>query len=303
MNRTASAVMPDFCNRRHPIHFSTALNLLRISGVDLNQVYFLAVGEYENYRGEIREQDPAPGTALGPQTRVTLKIGFFSAVDRMPYQFFYGLIGRPAGHDWELHARELMAPYDATVIRHDALARYMALKYCAFGIDPEHLSQYLSLFNFTPDNWGLEPQEALVWACLLPSFHDWAGNPDRVASILEFFLGCRFRIIENVTAEYPIPPEIQYRMGSISGRLGCETVAGMSFAECDSTYQVVVTDVPHEQVVHYLPGGVKRKRLEWLLDICMPSHLERAITIETDSKTMVLGRGDQGGYLGYSTCL
>lgn len=303
MNPVASTVMPDLCHRRTPVHFATALNLLRISGVDLNQVNILAVGEYQNYKGEVQHQEPSPGAAVGPSTRVTLTIGYFSAVDRMPYQFFFGLFGRPSGQDWETGARHLLAPYDASLIRHEALARFLELKYCAPGIDPEHLNRYLGLFDFDPSRWGLEPSEAYVWSCLLPTFHVWAGNPERVADVLRFFIGYPCRIVENVPAEFPIGEEIRYRLGSLSGRMGHETVMGKAFTECDSTYRVIVSGVRHEEVALFLPGGRKRKRLEWLLDRAMPAHLVRQVMIETDSKAMVLGKADQGGFLGYSTCL
>lgn len=303
MSRAASRIMPDLGNRRTPVHFTTALNLLRIAGVDPDQINLLAVGEYQNYRGEVQHQEPAAGAEIGPQTRITLTIGYFSAVDRMPYQFFFGLFGRPSGRDWETNARHLLAPYDASLIRHEALARFLELKYCDLGIDREHLTRYLGLFDFDPSQWGLEPAEAYVWSCLLPAFHAWAGNPDRVARVLRFFIGYPCRIIENVPAEFPIGEEIQYRLGSLSGRMGHETVMGKAFTECDSTYRVVISRVRHEEVGLFLPGGKKRKRLEWLLDRAMPAHLTRQITIETDSKAMVLGSGDQGGYLGYSTCL
>jgi len=303
MSQSAERIMPDLCNRRNPIHFSTALNLLRISGVDLDRVNILAIGEYENYKGEVLHQEPSPGAVVGPTTRITLKVGYFSAVDRMPYQFFFGLFGRPAGKNWEMNARNLVAPFDASRIRHEATARFLELKYCNFGIDPEHLSRYLGLFDFVPADWELEQSEAYVWACLLPAFYDWAGNPERVAALLQFFLGYPCRIVENIPAEFPIGPEIQYHLGSLSGRMGHETVMGRAFTECDSTYHVIVSGVRHEEVVQFLPGGKKRKRLEWLLDKTMPGHLTRMMTIETDSKAMVLGKADQGGYLGYSTCL
>ena len=94
--------MPDFLGRRYRFHYLTAMNLLESMGVPLGDIRVRAAGEYENYRGEIRSQDPAPGTAIPPGTVITLHVGCFSAVDFMPYQFFYGLQGiRESDNTWE----------------------------------------------------------------------------------------------------------------------------------------------------------------------------------------------------------
>ena len=73
--------MPDFCNRRHPFHYVTALCVLAKMGIDIDTVDILAVGEYENYRGEIQTQSPKPGAAITDDTRIVLKVGYPSAVD------------------------------------------------------------------------------------------------------------------------------------------------------------------------------------------------------------------------------
>ncbi len=303
MTASGDRRMPDFCNRRHPFHYTTALNILRLLEVDLDRVALLAAGEYENYRGEIREQDPSPGVTLTSTTPITLKVGYPSAIDRMPYQFFYGLQEHPSRSGWEQHARELMAPFDAAVIRHDAQARFQILRYLSAGIDAVQLEQFLGLFDFVPDKTLLSSEEQLVWAYLLPKFHAWAGNPGRVAELLRFFLGYDFRIVENVSAEYVIDDGIRYQLGSISGRLGKESIVGRTFIESDSTYQVIVSDVPPEDVAELLPGKIKRRKLEWLLEIGMPSHLDHIVTIETSRRVFRLGDKRQGGCLGHSSHL
>ena len=304
MTTSSDRRMPDFCNRRHPFHYTTALNILRLLEVDLNRVVLLAAGEYENYKGEIREQDPPPGATLGSDTPITLKVGYSSAIDQMPYQFFYGLQEHPSrGSAWEQHARELMAPFDAAIIRHDAEARFQILRYLCAGIDASQLEQFLGLFDFVPDKTLLSSEEQLVWAYLMPTFHAWAGNPGRVAELLHFFLGYDFRIVENVSAEYVIDDGIRYHLGSISGRLGKESIVGRTFIESDSTYQVIVSDVPPEDVADLLPGKTKRRKLEWLLDICLPSHLDHIVTIATNRRVLRLGDKRQGGCLGHSSHL
>jgi len=121
--------MPNLTSRRAPAHISAAIIALLRLGVDINNVDILAVGEYENYRGEVRSQHPEPGTELQMDTRISLEVGCLSAVDQMPYQFFYGLgSAAGAGRAWEAAARRLMAPFDAALVRSQGLARYHTLK-------------------------------------------------------------------------------------------------------------------------------------------------------------------------------
>ena len=83
--------------------------------------------------------------------------------------------------------------------------------------------------------------------------------------------------------------------------LGESLVLGRSFSECDSTYEVVVEEVDIESISSFLPGGMGRRKLEWLLDICMPSNLDRRIRVKTAAKTATIGKGKSESYLGFST--
>ena len=66
------------------------------------QIDILAVGEYQNYRGEILRQEPEAGEDVRYDTRIKLEVGFYSAVDQMPYQFFYGMHGiTESTGEWE----------------------------------------------------------------------------------------------------------------------------------------------------------------------------------------------------------
>jgi hypothetical protein len=294
--------MPDLCHRDYPFHYATALNLLTKMGVDIDRISILAVGKYENYKGEIRRQEPSPGTDLKKDTRIALEVGCPSAIDHMPYQFFYGLQGKkPRGGDWELQARHLMAPYDAAVVRHEAATRYQALQF-SFGVtDPDHLLRFLGLFDFDSDNGDFGLDDAVVWSSVMPSFHLWSGNPDKVAEILQLLFGVRFRIVENVRSEFEIPEEIRYHLGSKSGRLGRESIIGRSFSECDSTCQVIISGITRQEIADFVPGGPKRKKLEWVLGICMPNDLEYRISFEVENRATVIGKKDEGAYLGYAT--
>jgi len=295
-------VMPDFCNRRRPFHYVTALNILMKMGVDINQIDLLAVGEYENYKGEVLHQTPPPGTPLDTSTRIVLKVGFRSAVDYMPYQIFYGIAGVTArATEWENKARAFMAPFDASLIRHEAIARHQLLKF-SFGLaDFVYLEEYLKLFNFSlpPDSRNLN--EALLWSVLLPSFHFWAGNPTLTEKILHYLFGYDFRIVEWAEAVYDIPEHLQTRLGTKSTFLGKDFVLGSTFREFDSSYEIRISGVRAEEVSGLLPGKPLRRKLEWALSICMPNNLDHKIKILVDSGEFSIGTAKTKRYLGYST--
>ena len=302
MMAPAEKVMPDFCDRRYPQHYVTALNILKKMDIELDRVNLLAVGEYKNYRGEIIEQAPKPGAPLDRKTKITLHIGFSSAVDYMPYQFFYGMGGRrPSTGEWELRARTLMAPFDAAVIRYHTKARYQTLKYNFGVIDREYLKKYIDLFDFLLDDQFVDIEEILIWANVLPYFNLWSGNPVKVVKILEYIFRREFYIRENIAGEYEIPPRIQYRLGNKTGRLGKETVLGEKFTEYDSSYRLVMRAQTPEDIDEYMPGKPKRKKLEWVMKVCMPNQLDYELAFELKDRGMVLGREGRANRLGYSS--
>ncbi len=295
-------IMPDFCSRRYPFHYTTALNILRKMDIDVHRINIIADGEYENYKGEIREQQPPPGTEITSRTSINLKVGFPSPVDYLPYQFFYGLSGtRQSDRSWEERARQLMAPFDAAIIRHDADARYQILKYDGGIVERDFLLRVLALYGFDFQNNIRKLSEIIFLFAILPSFYHWSGNPVLVEKILKFFFKYQFKIVESSSAGYEIPEAIQYRLGSKSGRLGRETVMGRSFTEQDSCYDVVVSGVEPGEVADLLPDKAFRRKLDWLLSFCMPGNMEYKIKIKVKPKKTRVGRDSKRCYLGYSS--
>lgn len=303
MSDRAVHTMPDFCNRRAPFHFTTALMALMKLGVDIDRVNVLAVGEYENYRGEVREQEPDPGTSISERTRITLKVGYWSAVDTMPYQFFYGL-GNSGERtaEWEDRARNLTAPFDAAVIRHAAVSAYQQLKYSMGFGDMEHIGRFLGLFAFDLKKDAASTNEAMIWTALFPTFHAWAGNPRFVERILRILFGYEFEIAENVVGKYEIPKDLRYQLGSTRDRLGQGTIMGRSFVEQDSRYTVTIKGVEPSNVRGFLSGQKNRKKLEQILALCMPGDLEYSVQVRPKGRRLELGKKDGSSYLGYNTC-
>ena len=295
-------MMPDFCSRRNRLHITTALMNLVQLGVDIGRIRLLADGEQENYKGEIHEQEPAPGTPITPTTEIVLKVGFPSAIDQMPYQFFYGLFTNSARtSEWEMRSRELMAAFDAELIRHLAVASYQEKKYTLSFVDMDHLARFLSLFAFDVRQYSRDVKEALIWSALFPTFHYWAGNPRYVEKALSLIFGYEFRIKENVAREYEIPEPLRYKLGSASDRLGRGTILGRSFTERDSCYEVIMRGVAPDDVKRFLPGQPGRKKLEEVLSICMPGDLEYRLKIRPKRSQFRLGQKEKRSYLGYAT--
>jgi hypothetical protein len=294
-------IMPDFLGRRYRFHYLTAMNLLESMGVPLGDIRVLAAGEYENYRGEIRSQEPAPGTAIPAGAIIVLNVGCRSAVDFMPYQFFYGLQGiRASDNTWEAEARSVMAPFDAATIRYAAAMRMQALRY-DFGItDGGHIRRFMELFEYKPGDEAERAGKIAFLAAILPSLHLWGGNPSAVTVVMKKLFGYEVRLKENLKASTPIPEDIRYRLGSKAARLGSETVIGRSFEECDSRYEVEFVGVPPGEVRDLLPGGRTRRRIEAFLDFCTPGDMDRTIAVKVERPAARAGREK---YLGYSTYL
>jgi hypothetical protein len=294
-------IMPDFLGRRYRFHYLTAMNLLESMGVPLGDIRVLAAGEYENYRGEIRSQEPAPGTAIPAGAIIVLNVGCRSAVDFMPYQFFYGLQGiRASDNTWEAEARSVMAPFDAATIRYAAAMRMQALRY-DFGItDGGHIWRFMELFEYKPGDEAERAGKIAFLAAILPSLHLWGGNPSAVTVVMKKLFGYDVRLKENLKASTPIPEDIRYRLGSKAARLGSETVIGRSFEECDSRYEVEFVGVPPGEVRDLLPGGRTRRRIEAFLDFCTPGDMDRTIAVKVERPAARAGREK---YLGYSTYL
>lgn len=288
-------------DRRYRFHYLTAMNLLESMGVSLGDIRLRAEGEYENYRGEIRSQDPAPGAAIPPGSVITLHVGCKSAVDFMPYQFFYGLQGiRASGDAWESAARLVMAPFDAATIRYAAALRMQALRY-DFGIaDGDHIRRFMEMFEYTTRDEIRHEGTRAYLAAILPSLHLWGGNPSTVALVLKRLFGYDVRLNENLRSSTPIPEDIRYRLGSKTARLGTETVIGRSFEEYDSMYEVEFIGVPHEEIRDLLPGGRTRRRIDGFLDFCTPGDIDRTIAVKVERSAAMAGTEK---YLGYSTYL
>lgn len=297
-------VMPDFCDSKIPMHYTTALSILIKLGIDISRINLLALGEYENYKGEIREQYPQPGEVLNENSEISLKVGFPSAVDFMPYQFFYGLKGYTSyGGKWEEKARAVMAPFDGSVIRYNGRLKYEELKNNLGVIEYNHLAKFSKLFYFDHEKEESSFKEAFIWSTLFPTFHLWSGNAQEVCKVLNALFDLEFKIIQNTPMTHQIPSTCLDFLGSNTFTLGQNTLIGDTFTERNSGYEVVLLGVDMEAVENLLPNGIIRRKIEKALEVMMPGNLEYKIIIKTNKHKSQIGTKKKENYLGYTSYL
>ena len=300
MSDARFGVMPDFCSQRYRTHFVTALNTLARMGIDLSKVDLLAIGIEENYRGEVHYQEPAPGTLLDSHIQIRLKIGASSAVDYMPYQFFYGLHGLTRRVEkWEDRARAFMAPFDSAVLKYTAKCHQESLTYGSGLVERRQLLRFLKMFNFDVDP-SIPENELLLLASLLPQYHYWSGNADFLVAVLSRMFPFTFRVIENIPGRYTITQDLCTRLGRSNSRLGKESLLGSSFVEGDSAYRVIISNVPADRAAELVKGKFLRDRIDWMIQRCMPTHFVYEIIIEVNRQAAKLGRQSPTSRLGYS---
>jgi predicted component of type VI protein secretion system len=296
--------MPDLSDRRRRMSFATALLVLERMGIDLHEISILAVGTNRNYRGEVLAQSPGAGVEITRDTTISLEIGFSSAVDSMPYQFFAGLSeATKVSSKWEDRARRFMAPFDAMVARYRALALGERLRFSLATADTDRLRSFLKLFDLDMPRQSRDTRELWLWAALLPSFHNWGGNARQVGQVLTLLLGKRCSIEENVPVRYKTPSNLQSRLGSTRHTLGRQMILGTGFVDCDYTYRVHVHGVASDQVRDWMPDGKERRRLDWLLEKCMPGHLDYLVAVHAGTDRHRLGDDAMNYRLGYNTRL
>ncbi|MBD3258805.1 hypothetical protein GF377_10255 [candidate division GN15 bacterium] len=300
----APPVMPNLVNRKAPMDYVAALVLLARLGVDLNRIEILAAGEYENYKGEIRSQTPEPGEPIGPDTQVALEVGFPSAVDQMPYQFFYGLEHRAdVGREWERRSRELMAPFDAAVIRYEGMVEQQSLRLALSHFDKLQIDRLLKVFGLPPLRIELDERELMLLVSLLPRYNEWAGNAEQLTEVLGTFFGFKCRVIENIPRRYDTPQRLWYRLGDRGAGLGRETLVGSSFTESDSACLLVIYDLEPDRVQQLLPGKPLRGKLDWFLRLSMPGLVLCDVRLRPRETGITLGGKPRPTYLGLASCL
>jgi hypothetical protein len=301
MNTAQPPVMPDLCDKKQRLKLPLALMLLKCSGIDMSKVLFKAAGRDENYKGEIRSQDPAAGEPVDEDTEIILEVGYPSAVDYMPYQLFRGLEAGLSGSSmWEERARYLMAPFDGAVLRWSFGAFFEQLTYCGSLVDPDHLRRLLSLFRMEMPSLD-DPQRAVFWVGVAPHFSLWSGSPFHMPRVLARFFGVSFSVRENVPRTQTIRRELRTMLGKSLSVLGESLSPGSEITENDSSYELLIHLDDPCRATDWLPGGAKRSELREIIRHSMPEHLHCCVKVKAARRPCVIGGTPGSSYLGIAS--
>lgn len=300
----AKMIMPDLANPGSSTPFVHKLAGLKRVGVALENVRLLLNGEFENYKGEIIHQLPPPGEEIDPSAVMLLVVGCSSMVDQLPPSLFFVPRKRYVDFDkMELESRKLFSCFDSMMSKIKATLEYILLVYDSVFLERTFSKRFIGAFGFPEDGWSSE--ELFFWMMLLPGFHRWAGTKKGTEEVLAQFLNTRVRIKENQKGENNLPIELQSLLGERSNRLGLDWFLGNCFSECESSFKVIIGPVSVSQVRDFLPLGPKRKKLDRILNHCVPGQLRWNVALELKQKekNFTLGETTPNCVLGYSAYL
>lgn len=296
--------MPQLANPLSPSSLVHAILLLKRSGVSPERVRLLLRGEFESYKGEIAKHLPSAKTEMDPSTLVQLDLASPSMVDQLPPSLFFDPAKKQVDFEKiELRARELFSPFDSAMAKLKASLEYIILVYKFIFTEPLFSKRFINTFNFPDKEWS--PEELFFWMLLLPGFHQWAGTKTGTEKVLSIFLETKVRIKENQIGKNELPRELQSSLGGCGSRLGRDWSLGNHFTECDSSLKVIIGPVSVSKVKDFLPSGIRRKKLDLILDNCVPGQLRWSVTLKIKDKERSFSLGEQSPncVLGYSTYL
>ncbi|MBD3333215.1 hypothetical protein GF356_10225 [candidate division GN15 bacterium] len=301
MSQPVPILMPRLVDRRARPSFVVAVNQLIKLGVAPESVFIRLVGPYEDYDGQVRAQEPEPGTPLSDETDIVLDVGITGIVDHMPYQFFTTTKhSSSVASSWESRARGIMAPIDGTAAKMSAMMSFEQMRFDEAIVEVGHLNRVVDLYGSEPRRCCTHDEQLGLWSALMRSFNEWSGNPYGIAWVLSILLDCRIRVRENIPAEHPIDPTLQSRLRNAFCRLGDDWILGDRFADCDSRYELVLYEIGQAHPEDWLPNGSRRRLLDKIMAMCNPVHLQWSLRFDLPAARRPIGRKERSVYLGAS---
>lgn len=294
--------MPPLANPLSPSSLIHAVLWLKKLGVSADNLRLLFKGVFESYKGEISKHLPSSGMEIDPSTLIQLEVASASMVDQLPFSLFFDPNQKHLDLEkTEFRARELFSIFDATMAKIKTTLEYILLVYNFVFVEPSFSKNFVRAFGFPEDEWNSE--ELFFWMLLLPGFHQWAGTKKGTEKVLSIFLGTKVKIEENQRGENSLPVELQSCLGIRGSKLGSDWSLGNSFSECDSSFKVMIGPISATQVRDFLPLRLKRKKLDLILEHCVPGQLRWSIDLKLKRKerNFSLGENTPNCVLGYST--
>ncbi len=276
--------MPNFVAPTRGVRQSldSAVESLNQLGVDMNRIVLRSAGPGWR-RGTVVSQEPAPGTLLRPESRVTLTVAGAGALDTAPFAM------RDSA-DGELRIDRLFELFDNHFLRLGHHIRSAGGMLSLRPGDYEGAARWITeIFGLSVKPW---PKE--LWydvARLLPSLHRIAGRPEGPALALRAVFRLPASPVRLVSGIAPVPHERRTRLGSTNGRLGVDALVGDGV----TVHTAVEIDIgPVDLATYWRCNTVtERRQRDALYRLVLPAHVQDRVT-----ERWMVGRRDEPATLG-----
>ena len=157
--------------------------------------------------------------------------------------------------------------------------------------------------NYQPTANSLSAEQQQILTQMQPFLSDILGNWTLTAEWLSLFLETDITIHETPPPMYPLPVELQKRLGE--GVLGQDFVIGTVFSDGIPGVNICFDNPAPDDIAGYLPGGKNRDILDGiLLNYLLPVETPYAVAVkvpELGKKAFQLGEQNANSILGYTT--
>lgn len=298
---TGVPVMPDFCTPMRGVRqdVDSALATLRGLAVALDRVRIERVGGGWR-KGTVVRQEPTPGAAIGPMTRVVLFISAPAAVDALPYAM------RHEG-DGEFGVVQLMPVLDSPTAKLEAFVKeaggFLELR----PEDPRTawrwIREIFAVHAVRPESWPADRLHA--FARLLPALHRVAGTEEGVRVALRTVFELPVNDVTITKRLLRMRTELQTRLGVRNGRLGVDAVIGDGVTALAHA-RVSIGPLSLDQYLQHDTPEMRGYR-DVLYDFVLPSALLRPVEerwhVTPPARGCVIGDSSEAVRLGINSRL
>ncbi len=212
-------IMPDLAGvrrtARHRVD-SALLTLLRL-GVDFGRIVLEAAGPGES-AGAVVAQDPPPGTALTPVSRIALRVGGSGGLDLMPFPL-------RDESDTEFRVDRLFAIFDNPALKLGFFLRQGGAYLALHPDEPLTARRWLEdLFSVSAEPWPAERWHPL--ARLIPRLHALGGTAAAVRVAMRAMFDLPVAQVRVRRRMVPVAAPAVMRLGTRNGRLGYDAMLG-----------------------------------------------------------------------------
>lgn len=283
----AGITMPDLADVRRTARHrldSALLTLLRL-GVDFGRIVLESAGPGEPH-GAVVSQDPAPGTTLGPISRIVLRVGGSGGLDLMPF---------PLRDESETEFRidRFFALFDNPALKLGFFLRQGGAYLALHADEPLTARRWLeNLFAIDANAWPAERWHPL--ARLVPRLHALGGTGAAVRVAMSAIFDLPVASVEVVRDVVPVPALGTVRLGTANGRLGFDAVIGGGII-ADARVEITYGPLTLYQWRAHATAESARQRTA-LFPYILPAHLAGRVTERWQVGDATLGAtlGDTG---------